>query len=172
MHNEKGFVRRVDELGRVVIPKELRFALKIETGTMLEFFCENNKELHLCKYEPLRQISDLGENCLHALKGHDCGILLCDSASVIAVQNLPKKDFFGLKLNAQLQKELTQNTQQFFQFETPLESKTKTYNIVLPIRSQGDLLGCIVLISDHEILDVTTASARVVANFLEEYVML
>ena len=47
MHNEKGFVRRVDELGRVVIPKELRFALKIETGTMLEFFCENNKELHL-----------------------------------------------------------------------------------------------------------------------------
>ena len=94
MHNEKGFVRRVDELGRVVIPKELRFALKIETGTMLEFFCENNKELHLCKYEPLRQISDLGENCLHALKGHDCGILLCDSASVIAVQNLPKKDFF------------------------------------------------------------------------------
>ena len=59
MQNYKGQVRRVDELGRVVIPKEIRFALKVNSGSLLEFFCDQqNNAITLTKYEPIKQITD------------------------------------------------------------------------------------------------------------------
>ena len=60
MQQYKGQLRRVDELGRVVIPKEIRAALKINAGNLLEFFCDSDKDsLILKKYEPITHIVTL-----------------------------------------------------------------------------------------------------------------
>ncbi len=170
MQNEKGMVRRVDELGRVVIPKELRFALHIETGTMLEFFCPNNNELYLKKFEPMRQLNDFGTICLRALKDIDCGFVLCDNVSVMAVQNLPKKDWLNMALSTDLQQKLRQTTAPYFEFATPFESGNAVHNVIVPIRAQGDLLGAIIIISNDLVASIPISSARVVANLLTDYV--
>lgn len=56
-----GIIRRIDDLGRVVIPKEIRRSLKIEEGDPMELFVESNKVI-FCKYSPIKELEDLVEN--------------------------------------------------------------------------------------------------------------
>ena len=169
MHNDKGIVRRVDELGRVVIPKEIRHSLKIENGNMLEFFCDNEGRLELKKFEPVRELCDFGAKILFSLRGYvDCGFLLCDTQKVVVVQNFSKKESLGKKLESNLLQKLKTNDQ-FFECEHPLDASFDQNSFVFPLKVMGDVLGCLIVLSKQKLSQQVIASTNTVLTILCDY---
>src|SRR6476620_8740730 len=89
-----GIVRRIDDLGRVVIPKEVRKKLKIREGDPLEIFTEKDGEVILKKYSPMGELNEFSQEYAETLGetlGH--GVVVTDLDSIIAVSKLTKKDY-------------------------------------------------------------------------------
>lgn len=88
-----GIVRRIDELGRVVIPKEIRRTLRIREGDPLEIFTDHDGEVVLKKYSPIGEIAAIAKDytdSLYRTLGHIT--MICDRDAVVAVSGAPKKD--------------------------------------------------------------------------------
>ena len=89
-----GIVRRIDDLGRVVIPKEIRKTLRIREGDPLEIFTAKDGEVILKKYSPIGELNEFSQEyaeTLGEILGQ--GIVVTDLDSIIAVSKLPKKDY-------------------------------------------------------------------------------
>ena len=172
MQNNKGFVRRLDELGRVVIPKEIRKSLKIENGNLIEFFYTTNNELKLCKFEPVRELSDFGSKILYSMRKYaDFGFLLCDMQQVVAVQNFSKKDSFGKKLDAKFLEELKTKTSTF-EFGSPIDANLYQKNLIFPIIVMGDCVGCLIVTTNLPnfvtIFEATKTLVQIFCDYLCE----
>ena len=89
-----GVVRRIDELGRIVIPKEIRRTLKIKEGTPLEIYSGENGELLFKKYSPVFEISELAkEVCESIFKITDFDVLITNMDFVVAAGSLNKNTY-------------------------------------------------------------------------------
>lgn len=89
-----GIVRRIDDLGRVVIPKEIRRTLRIREGDPLEIFVDRDGEVILKKYSPIGELGDFAKeyvDSLHEASGHIA--LITDRDVIIAVAGAPRKEF-------------------------------------------------------------------------------
>src|SRR5690554_308699 len=89
-----GIVRRIDDLGRVVIPKEIRRTLRIREGDPLEIFVDQDGEVILKKYSALEELSDFAQeyaDSLHESTGHIA--LITDRDVVVAVAGASKKEW-------------------------------------------------------------------------------
>ena len=89
-----GIVRRIDDLGRVVIPKEIRRTLKIREGDPLEIFVDRDGEVILKKYSPIGELGDFAQeyaDTLYEVMGHVACI--ADRDTIIAVSGAPKRSF-------------------------------------------------------------------------------
>ncbi|MEA4895507.1 MAG: stage V sporulation T C-terminal domain-containing protein, partial [Oscillospiraceae bacterium] len=85
-----GIVRRIDDLGRVVIPKEIRRTLRIRDGDPLEIYTEKDGEVIFKKYSPVGELSDFAAQICEALyKSGDCVAAVCDRDTVIACAGVP-----------------------------------------------------------------------------------
>ena len=99
-----GIVRRIDDLGRVVIPKEIRRTMRIREGDPLEIFTDREGELIFKKYSPVGELSDFAAQICESLRKSTDGIAaVCDRDAVIAISGGAKK-------------ELLQGLQQLFWF--------------------------------------------------------
>ncbi|GAE47390.1 stage V sporulation protein T [Mesobacillus boroniphilus JCM 21738] len=91
-----GIVRRIDDLGRVVIPKEIRRTLRIREGDPLEIFVDRDGEVILKKYSPISELSDFAKEYAEAL--YDSlgnPVLICDRDTYIALAGGSKKDYLN-----------------------------------------------------------------------------
>ena len=100
-----GVVRRIDDLGRVVIPKEIRRTLRIKEGDPLEIFTEKAGEIILKKYSPIGELSEFASEYAETLT-KTTGHIACitDKDTVIAVSGAPKKDLLEHNISIQLEK--------------------------------------------------------------------
>ena len=99
-----GIVRRIDDLGRVVIPKEIRRTLRIREGDPLEIFVDRDGEVILKKYSPIGELSDFAKEfaeSLHEAVGHIA--LIADQDVIIAVAGAPKKEFMDRRVGGVIQ---------------------------------------------------------------------
>src|SRR5690625_7770355 len=88
-----GIVRRIDDLGRVVIPKEIRRTLRIREGDPLEIFVDREGEVILKKYSPINELSHFAQEYAEALfDSTQHPVVICDRAEIIAVDGESKKD--------------------------------------------------------------------------------
>lgn len=95
-----GIVRRIDDLGRVVIPKELRRTLRIRDGDPLEIYTEKDGEVIFKKYSPVGEISEFAATICDALwKSGDCAVAVCDRDSVLACAGVPKKELLEKRVS-------------------------------------------------------------------------
>ena len=93
-----GIVRRMDDLGRVVVPKELRRTMKISEGTPLEIFIDKDGSIIFRKYSPVGELNESAKNmaeCISAASG--IGTAVCDRDRIIATAGIPKKDLLSLE---------------------------------------------------------------------------
>ena len=100
-----GVVRRIDDLGRVVIPKEIRKTLRIKEGDPLEIFTDKEGELILKKYSPIGELSEFATGYAETL-AKTTGHIACitDKDTVIAVSGTSKKEFFEQDISEELEK--------------------------------------------------------------------
>ena len=99
-----GIVRRIDDLGRVVIPKEIRRTLRIREGDPLEIFVDRDGEVILKKYSPIGELGDFAKNMLNPSRkapGHIT--LISDRDNIIAVAGAPKKEYLEKQIGAMLE---------------------------------------------------------------------
>ena len=152
-----GIVRRIDELGRVVIPKEIRRTLRIREGDPLEIYTDRDGEVILKKYSPIGELSDFAAeyaDSIHQAVGHTA--LICDKDAIIAVSGQGKKELLGRPISEQLESAI-QNRTSFQASELsgerllPVAAGTAadqiTCELLVPIISSGDPIGAVLLLS-------------------------
>ena len=152
-----GVVRRIDDLGRVVIPKEIRKVLRIKEGDPLEIFTDQNGEVILKKYSPIGELSEFAGEYAETIS-KTTGHIACitDKDTVIAVAGGSKKDFLQKNLSKEIE-EILENKEVFKSKEnneislpiTEGEGKQRIYNsqVIYPIISDGDVVGSVILLA-------------------------
>ena len=163
-----GIVRRIDDLGRVVIPKEIRRTLRIREGDPLEIFTDTDGQIVLKKYSPIGELGNFAKEYAEAL-AQSAGHITCisDKDQIIAVAGGSKKEFLDKSISPNLGKIIEGRT--LFSAQVgedsfiPIlsEGSTDGYHseIIYPIISEGDAIGAVIFLS---------ASANVVMGEVEE----
>ncbi|MCD8144599.1 MAG: AbrB/MazE/SpoVT family DNA-binding domain-containing protein [Oscillospiraceae bacterium] len=146
-----GIVRRIDDLGRVVIPKEIRRTMRIREGAPLEIYTTKDGEVIFKKYSQLNSISDFaGELCESLSKATGCMALVTDRDVVVAVSGAPKRELGEKPISGQLEDIMeSRQVYQRKEGETPLpvtgDNGKYAFTTAAPILSEGDVLGCVLL---------------------------
>lgn len=153
-----GIVRRIDDLGRVVIPKEIRRTLRIREGDPLEIFTDREGEVILKKYSPIGELGDFAREYAEAL--HDSlGHIACisDRDTVIAVSGAPKKELMEKPISSDLEAIMEErktvlisktSEKEYIKITQDEDGKVRyTSQVVVPIIAEGDPIGAVILLS-------------------------
>lgn len=175
-----GIVRRIDDLGRIVIPKEIRRTMRIREGDPMEIFTSREGEILLKKYSPVGELSEFAAGIAESI-AQTLGELVCitDRDYVIAVAGAGKKEFEGRLLEAQLQTAIDKRLSQVvisdknkFIKITPEDEKEYERQAFATILSNGDCIGSVIIISrekSNNSDDVLLQIAKTVATFLGKH---
>jgi len=168
-----GIVRRIDDLGRVVIPKEIRRTLRIREGDPLEIFVDRDGEVILKKYSPISELSDFAKEYAEAL--YDSlgnPVLICDRDSYIAVAGGSKKDYLNKNIGELIEKTMEDrsstlvNQQSNIALVEGIEESVSSYTIG-PIIANGDPIGAVIIFSKEGSLgEVEQKAVETAAGFL------
>ena len=169
-----GVVRRIDDLGRVVIPKEIRRTLRIREGDPLEIFTDKEGEVILKKYSPIGELSEFASSYAETL-AKTTGHISCitDKDTVIAVSGGSKKEFLEQDLSQELEqlmddKEvyLSKDNNEVSIPVTKNDNKERKFNsqVVYPIIAQGDVIGSVILLSKDAKTKMGETEAKVVES--------
>jgi AbrB family transcriptional regulator, stage V sporulation protein T len=168
-----GIVRRIDDLGRVVIPKEIRRTLRIREGDPLEIFVDRDGEVILKKYSPISELSDFAKEYAEAL--YDSlgnPILICDRDAYIAVAGSSKKDYLNKNISDLVEKTMEERTSVIVtqQGEVALIDgidETISSYTVGPIIANGDPIGAVIIFSKESTIgEVERKAVETAAGFL------
>ncbi|WP_217588342.1 stage V sporulation protein T [Lentibacillus saliphilus] len=168
-----GIVRRIDDLGRVVVPKEIRRTLRIREGDPLEIFVDRDGEVILKKYSPINELGSFAQEYAEALfESMHHPVLICDRDEVIAVAGESKKDYLNKHIGSELEKALENRT-------TVMETNTSVMELLdgkeedihsyclSPIIANGDPIGSVVLFSREETIgEIEEKLIATAASFL------
>ena len=169
-----GVVRRIDDLGRIVIPKEIRKVLRIKEGDPLEIFTDKEGEVILKKYSPIGELSEFASGYAETLS-KTTGHIACitDKDTVIAVSGGSKKEFLEQDLSKELEqlmddKEvyLSKDNNEVSIPVTKNDNKERKFNaqVVYPIIAQGDVIGSVILLSKDAKTKMGETEAKVVES--------
>lgn len=147
-----GIVRRVDDLGRIVIPKEIRRTLKIREGDPLEIYTEKDGGVIFRKYSPMGDLQDFAVQICESIGANTGRIAaVSDRDSIIALSGAPKKELIDKPNSRELERLMEQRKN--YRYEPgqtrirATESSDKYHlGVAAPILSQGDLMGCVMLL--------------------------
>ena len=147
-----GIVRRIDDLGRVVIPKEIRRTLRLREGTPLEIFTDREGEIILKKYSPMMELTSFAVQYAEAM-AQSTGLFVCitDRDQVIAVAGGAKKDLLQRNISRQLEQAINERStaredKAFIQLVDE-ELEGISAQVVAPIICEGDAIGAVALMS-------------------------
>ncbi len=170
-----GIVRRIDDLGRVVIPKEIRRTLRIREGDPLEIYTERDGEVIFKKYSPMSDLQDFaGQICDSIGKNTGCIAAVSDRDSIIALSGAPKRELLDKANSPELSQIMEQRKSYRY---TPGSTRLKVsqdvdkfhLGVAAPILSGGDLMGCVMLLMEEDTKipeESEQKLAQTVASFL------
>ena len=149
-----GIVRRIDDLGRVVVPKEIRRTLRIREGDPLEIFTDKEGEIILKKYSPIGELSAFAKQYAESLSQMlGCLAGICDMDQVVAAAGNGKKELqdedITRELGEVLKERKTRNAKAGEKKYVPVVSKTEPYSqeVISPILCAGDVIGAVLLMN-------------------------
>lgn len=153
-----GIVRRIDDLGRVVVPKEIRRVLRIREGDPLEIFTNNSGEVILKKYSPINDLSEVANEYAETVSKILGGtIIVSDTDQIIAASGIGRKEYTDKQVDPELDK--------IIQSKNRYSNESK---VVVPIVSHGDPIGSITILAkeNQNLGDAELKVAEIGASFL------
>ena len=171
-----GIVRRIDDLGRVVIPKEIRRTLRIREGDPLEIFTDREGEIILKKYSPIGELGQFAKQYADSI-GHTTGhiVAITDKDQFIAVAGTGKKEWVTKPISKELEGIINER-------ETVLAAKEDkgfirvsqeeddiAYEVIAPIICEGDAIGAVLILTRDaktKLGEVENKLATTAATFL------
>lgn len=172
-----GIVRRIDDLGRVVIPKEIRRTLRIREGDPLEIFVDREGEVILKKYSPIGELGDFAKEYADSLF-ESTGHIACigDRDTIIAIAGASKKEYLNKALGPAAEQAMNERKTISISGEISIlkelesDDKDKIANqVIAPIISEGDPIGIVILMSKDastQMGDLEIKLAETAAGFL------
>lgn len=173
-----GIIRRVDELGRIVIPKEIRRTLRIREADPLEIFTDKDGEIILKKYSPIGELSAVAQEMAEALS-HVTGelVCICDQDQIVAASGSEAKKYLNKPITSDVEKQI-QNRESLYGNGTKCrmtEEDNHSSIALVPIICSGDAIGAVAIMSkkeknimgDHE-LKLATVAAEYLGKNLED----
>ena len=155
-----GIVRRIDDLGRVVIPKEIRRTLRIREGDPLEIYVDREGEVILKKYSPIGELGTFAKEYAESLYetiGHIS--MIADRDVIIAVAGGNKREFLNKPVGKLLEKSLEDrntiimnglenvNDDNIQVIQMDDREYTIKAQVIAPIITQGDPIGAVLIVS-------------------------
>ena len=170
-----GVVRRIDELGRIVIPKEIRKTLRIKEGENLEIFIDDKENVVLKKYSLINKIEDFAQNftdSINSLLKHN--IIITDNDSVIAVSGKYRKKYLNKSISSTVENMLLgrENVLQHYNKKLSIidDEEIEVTYAVSTIIANGDVAGLVIIFDDEALIDESDFKlCQVVSNFLGKY---
>lgn len=148
-----GIVRRIDDLGRVVIPKEIRRTMRIREGDPLEIYTDNDGEVIFKKYSPIGEMGNIATQYSEVLyKTSGFPAVICDRDHVIAVSGLPKKELLERRVSPALE-EMMEMRRSYSAASAgdsalqPVEGVDRYAVAGAPIIAAGDVCGSVLFLS-------------------------
>lgn len=148
-----GIVRRIDDLGRVVIPKEIRRTMRLREGEPLEIYTERAGEIILKKYSPIADLAEYAQHYADALFQSTASMCcITDRDTIIAAAGLSKKDYLDKKITDKLDNTIklrktfiSSETESPFPITADVGADESSVQIVAPIVADGDIVGAVIL---------------------------
>ena len=176
-----GIVRRIDDLGRVVIPKEIRRTLRIREGDPLEIYTDTNGEVIFTKYSPIGELSDFASQYAEVIsKISGKPMIISDRDHIIAVAGVSKKEYLERRISPIIEELMEMRKNYFAKSDSigelmPIEGIERTALVIYPIISSGDVTGSVVMLQGEEIqapneteIKLTQAAAAFLGKQMEE----
>ncbi len=170
-----GIVRRIDDLGRVVIPKEIRRTMRIREGDPLEIYTDKDGEVIFKKYSPMGEMSSFAAQMCETL-GKTTGyvVAICDRDVIIAVSGTPRRELMDKRIGEELEKLM--EARQVYQYKNGehkvavVDGQDKYYaGVAAPILAEGDISGSVLFIlpeNGQAFTDTEYKLSQTVAGFL------
>ena len=173
-----GIVRRIDDLGRVVIPKEIRRTMRIREGDPLEIYTSREGEVIFKKYSLMGELDDFAAQLCDTLSKTSGTITaVTDRDAVIAVAGGGKRDLMGKRISTEL--EQIMEDRRIYRRESggsrvsvTDDSDKYTAGIAAPIISEGDVLGLVLFVEEGEAVvtgETEYKLAQTIAAFLGKH---
>lgn len=153
-----GIVRRIDDLGRVVVPKEIRKVLRIREGDPLEIYTGTTGEVILKKYSPISELGQMAEGFAETASSVlGMPVLVSDTDRFVAVSGIKQKDYINREIDDDL--------------DAIIQHKSKYQNesrVVIPILNNGDPIGSITILQNDgkKLSDLEIKTAELGAGIL------
>lgn len=164
-----GIVRRIDDLGRIVIPKEIRRTLRIREGDPLEIFTDREGEIILQKYSPIGELGEFAKHYTEAL-AQTTGHIVCitDRDQIIAIAG-GKKELLSKPIHRDLEAAMEARENILASKESPSYSQitnddTFLYEAVSPIISEGDVIGSVCILSKEQSIEMGDSEQKLAAS--------
>ena len=154
-----GIVRRIDDLGRVVVPKEIRRTLRIREGDPLEIFTDKDGEIILKKYSPIGELGSFAKQYAEAL-AQTTGHIICisDKDQIIAVSGGSKRDLLEKPISKDLEGAINEretiiahsDDKRFIDITSDTTTREYTSEVITPIIAEGDAIGAVLILTKDE----------------------
>ncbi|MBQ6380163.1 MAG: AbrB/MazE/SpoVT family DNA-binding domain-containing protein [Clostridia bacterium] len=148
-----GIVRRIDDLGRVVIPKEIRKTLRLRDGDALEIFTDSQGEVIFKKYSPIGEMSSFAAAYAEAMNVNaSVPVIISDNDRIVASSGVAKREVFDKPISKKIE-ELLEQRRSYSSSESeesvyPIEGSERKASIVYPIIAAGDAVGSVIVLDD------------------------
>ena len=175
-----GIVRRIDELGRIVVPKEIRRTMRLRDGDPLEIFIDRNGSVILKKYSPIAELGDFAKEYAESLanaSGH--GICITDNDHVVAAAGGVKRECIGRPITNSLEdaiegRKIVKNDAASSEYISVYENHDDRYaQVISPILCEGDAIGAVILMGKNENIrmgETEEVLARCASDFMGKQV--
>ncbi len=169
-----GIVRRIDDLGRVVIPKEIRRTMRIREGDPLEIYIDTNGEVIFKKYSPIGELGPYTKQYVEVLnRVTGFPTVICDRDHIIAVSGIPKKDAIEKRISPFMESYM-ENRKNFIWEQSgdsfsPADGVEQAVSVMSPIIGSGDVLGAVAILMGDKDIAATQTNVKLVqvaASFL------
>lgn len=181
-----GIIRRVDDLGRLVIPKEIRRTMRIPEGTALEIFTDSDDTVTLKKYSPVMELRTLAQEYAEGLSDTmNCSVCICDNDTVIAVHHAAKLDYLDKGITTSVAKliwdkkavllsSVSNNSKPILLIDSdtnPLEYAAQAF---APILTNGDPIGCVIAFVKNGVTlnENALCGVKVTAALIAKHIMM
>ena len=151
-----GIVRRIDDLGRVVIPKEIRRTMRIREGDPLEIYTDREGEVIFKKYSPIGEMASFAAQYAETLhKICSMAVIICDRDAVIASSGVSRKEYSDKPLSEELERIMESRSLYVWhegndKMSVLRDGSGHFLSCVMPILSEGDIIGCVASLMEAE----------------------
>ena len=173
-----GIVRRIDDLGRVVVPKEIRHTMRIREGQAMEIYTGREGEIILKKYSPIEELAECAAGFTKSISTvTGCLVCVSDQEQIVAANGKEQKNYLGKSSSSRLEEAILNRKtvlarpgeKAYFSILENTDNTTPLPELIFPILSSGDAIGSVILCGkDRESLpgDTEKKLLQVAATYL------